>query len=832
MKCQIPEISWHNRDPVLSVDIQPRTSGDKGDFYRLASGGTDSHVLIWYMTQSAECGTISLDVVADLTRHQRAVNAVRWSPSGDLLASGDDESVIFIWKQKGDSEVLNILDATNEQDKETWLTMKILRGHMEDVYDLSWSPNSMYLISGSVDNTAMMWDVNKGKSMHIFSDHKGFVQGVAWDPKNQYLATLSTDRYFRVFDLHTKKVLTRNNKCVLPVPKDSPLHGKTVRLYHDDTLQTFFRRLSFSPDGNLIVTPSGIAEIEGISKPLNTTYIYTRNSLKHPAITLPSPDQYTVAVRFCPQYFKLRPHPENKPPVIPLPYRMIFAVATKSSVYLYDTQQKSPFALISNIHYTRLTDLSWSGDGKILIVSSTDGFCSMLSFNDGELGEIHVVEAEDTVGVEKEKTPTKKATTNRKKSKDGKDEEKDKEKDAKKLETVVEEPKKEEKPAQPIAYRRKPKEEAKPTKKEESKPTPIEIRRKPREEEKPADKEESKPTPIEIRHKPMEEEKPAEKKESKPTPIEIRRKPREQEKPSEKEESKPTPIEIRRKPREAEKPAQPIAIKRKPKAPEDTKIEEKGPKEDEPRKRPRSDSFEQDVPSTEAKPIAVRRIVLEGSDPKSGVIIKEIPPKNASSDEKIVQPAKEIIIETEKIICSDEKFDSPSGKNRSVTPIAVRRHPRTPDVTPTSDRDSTPKTGSKNAATPIAVRRQPRSLISDSKSTESSSSRSKPTIEEDTVDTWPIDQPKPVVKVVNNCALGECEETEDIKLVISDDEDQPTTIEVKDSDNDGGADSESDKANGKDKGQSTPVATATTPKTPRRVEFRTLSTPKSKKKLL
>lgn len=61
------------------------------------------------MTQNAECGTISLDLAADLTRHQRAVNAVRWSPNGELLASGDDESVIFIWKQKGETEVVNIL---------------------------------------------------------------------------------------------------------------------------------------------------------------------------------------------------------------------------------------------------------------------------------------------------------------------------------------------------------------------------------------------------------------------------------------------------------------------------------------------------------------------------------------------------------------------------------------------------------------------------------------------------------------------------------------------------------------------------------------------------
>lgn len=45
MKCVIPEISWHNRDPVLSVDIQPKPlEGDNK--IRLASGGYDSHVLV------------------------------------------------------------------------------------------------------------------------------------------------------------------------------------------------------------------------------------------------------------------------------------------------------------------------------------------------------------------------------------------------------------------------------------------------------------------------------------------------------------------------------------------------------------------------------------------------------------------------------------------------------------------------------------------------------------------------------------------------------------------------------------------------------------------
>ncbi|XP_055920580.1 chromatin assembly factor 1 subunit B [Eupeodes corollae] len=385
MKCKIPEISWHNRDPVLSVDIQPKT--EESSLYRLASGGTDSHVLIWSLSLN-ESGEVSLEVAADLTRHQRAVNAVKWSPNGKLLASGDDESVVFIWKQKDESEpMMYIFDNTNEQDKEIWITMKVLRGHMEDIYDLSWSPSSQFLVSGSVDNTAIIWDVQKGKSVSILKDHKGFVQGVAWDPKNQYIATLSTDRILRIFDTQTKKVVHRISKSVLPVPKENDLHEKKVRLYHDDTLQTFFRRLCFSPDGKLLFTPAGVADYDGASNVLHTTYVYSRFSLKQPSLVLPSPDQYTVAVKCCPILFKLRNKAEPGSAVIPLPYRVIFAVATKSSVYLYDTQQKVPFGLISNIHYTRLTDIAWSSDGRIMIVSSTDGFCSIITFDDGELGE-------------------------------------------------------------------------------------------------------------------------------------------------------------------------------------------------------------------------------------------------------------------------------------------------------------------------------------------------------------------------------------------------------------------------------------------------------------
>lgn len=69
MKCTIPEISWHNRDPVLSIDIQPKFE-DKNEFYRLATGGTDSHVLVrltHFSTNSNDIHTAMItEICADM----------------------------------------------------------------------------------------------------------------------------------------------------------------------------------------------------------------------------------------------------------------------------------------------------------------------------------------------------------------------------------------------------------------------------------------------------------------------------------------------------------------------------------------------------------------------------------------------------------------------------------------------------------------------------------------------------------------------------------------------------------------------------------------------
>lgn len=439
MKCVIPEIAFHNRDPVLSLDFQPLQPGQP---VRLATAGSDTHVVIWGIRRDEE-DKVELDCLSDLTRHQRAVNIVRWSPNGQFLASGDDESVIIVWKMKeGQGEAGNLFDEGAEENQENWVVYKMLRFHLDDVYALSWSPCSQLLLSGSVDNTAIISNVHKNKKISHMSDSRGFVQGVAWNKRHGLVSTVGSDRSCRTYNSNSMKLISKTYKCSLNLDqgkkktskddkkkeeklneameteelnleekpsdnKDAPnlsdncAKDKAVRLFHDDTFKGFFRRLTWSDDGELLVVPSGVIDTDGETSLTHCTWVFTRVDLTKPALCLPSKDKYTIAARFSPKKYALRPMKKNtaatdsspKPEweqahsLFALPYRLIYAVATQNAVMFYDTQQSAPFGRVSNIHYTGLTDLAWSPCGTILLVSSTDGFCSIVTFSSGELGK-------------------------------------------------------------------------------------------------------------------------------------------------------------------------------------------------------------------------------------------------------------------------------------------------------------------------------------------------------------------------------------------------------------------------------------------------------------
>ncbi|XP_008834130.1 chromatin assembly factor 1 subunit B isoform X1 [Nannospalax galili] len=388
MKVITCEIAWHNKEPVYSLDFQPTTLGR---IHRLASAGVDTAVRIWKVEKGPD-GKAIVEFLSNLTRHAKAVNVVRFSPTGEILASGGDDAVILLWKvnDNKEPEQISFQDEDEAQlNKENWTVVKTLRGHLEDVYDICWATDGNLMASASVDNTAIIWDVSKGQKISIFNEHKSYVQGVTWDPLGQYIATLSCDRVLRVYSTQKKRVAFNVSKMLAGIGAEG--EARSFRMFHDDSMKSFFRRLSFTPDGSLLLTPAGCEESgENV---MNTTYVFSRKNLKRPIAHLPCPGKATLAVRCCPVYFELRPVAEAEKALqehavelVSLPYRMVFAVASEDSVLLYDTQQSFPFGYVSNIHYHTLSDISWSSDGAFLAISSTDGYCSFVTFEKDELG--------------------------------------------------------------------------------------------------------------------------------------------------------------------------------------------------------------------------------------------------------------------------------------------------------------------------------------------------------------------------------------------------------------------------------------------------------------
>ena len=77
-----------------------------------------------------------------------------------------------------------------------------MRGHVGDVIGLSWTKDSNYLISCSLDGTSILWSVGPGQKftkLQTLEGHKKYVQGIAVDPFFKYIASMSSDSSVRIY---------------------------------------------------------------------------------------------------------------------------------------------------------------------------------------------------------------------------------------------------------------------------------------------------------------------------------------------------------------------------------------------------------------------------------------------------------------------------------------------------------------------------------------------------------------------------------------------------------------------------------------------------------
>ncbi|OJJ35582.1 hypothetical protein ASPWEDRAFT_59840 [Aspergillus wentii DTO 134E9] len=478
-----------------------------------------------------------------------------------MLASAGDDGNVLLWVPS-ELQTQSGLGEDRSDDLETWRVKHMCRSSGAEIYDLAWSPDGVFFITGSMDNITRIYNAQTGQMVRQIAEHSHYVQGVAWDPLNEFVATQSSDRSVHIYSLKTKDgqfTLTSHGKFLkmdlpakriassspapeptsrpapatsssaamaspapsapgtpmasnlpmdpppvshsrrssfgsspsirrsaspapsLPLPAVKPMEVsspnvlgglgvKNANIYANETFTSFFRRLTFTPDGSLLFTPAGQYKTSQVSSRdsskttdeiINTVYVYTRAGFNKPPIShLPGHKKPSVAVKCSPVLYSLRQSPQpashitldtssgeeafaslpdplvsapssnnssmvppsthaagdssntqastkqtegegtsagqGPTPVFALPYRVVYAVATQDAVLVYDTQQQTPICVVSNLHFATFTDLTWSNDGLTLIMSSSDGFCSTLSFAPGDLGQPYIAPASTT----------------------------------------------------------------------------------------------------------------------------------------------------------------------------------------------------------------------------------------------------------------------------------------------------------------------------------------------------------------------------------------------------------------------------------------------------
>lgn len=166
------------------------------------------------------------------------------------------------------------------------------------------------------------------------------------------------------------------------LPTEEPFSHK---LFLDESVNSFFRRICWSPCGKLFFAPTGTFMQTATSTPVDCTYIFSRDSMTVPIAYVPCPSKPSIIVRCNPVLFQLR-EVGTAANLLSLGYRIVFAVATVDSVLVYDTQHLAPMVVLKDIHYASLSDIAWTSDGMRLGVSSTDGFCSFAQFEQSDLG--------------------------------------------------------------------------------------------------------------------------------------------------------------------------------------------------------------------------------------------------------------------------------------------------------------------------------------------------------------------------------------------------------------------------------------------------------------
>ncbi|KAJ3234019.1 HIR complex subunit [Chytriomyces hyalinus] len=348
--------------PIYACHVQP------GESKRIATGGQDCKVRIWNTAPILDDSSADCDkLLATLSNHTGAVLSVRWSQTGTLLATGADDSTIVVWcadtSRPADQRRDNLIQG-GAGNIESWRAIKVLFGHDSDVADLAWSPSNEYLASCGLDSLVFIWDGKTFDKLKKLEAHQGFVKGITWDPVGKYLATQSDDKTVKIW---------RTSDWVVEREITEP--------FTQASSTTFFRRLSWSPDGSCIAMANGENGNVPVCPIVNRdTWISDVSLVGHQA-------PIEVAA-FNPVTFEIEiPDEDGEEGATKRVVSSVCAIAGQDrSVSIWWTARPFSAASALDVFHHTVLDLSWSSDGYTLYACSYDGTVSAFTFSSVEFG--------------------------------------------------------------------------------------------------------------------------------------------------------------------------------------------------------------------------------------------------------------------------------------------------------------------------------------------------------------------------------------------------------------------------------------------------------------
>jgi protein HIRA/HIR1 len=271
---------------------------------------------------------------------------------------------------------------TNEPPPaENWKILRRLIGHENDVQDLGWSYDSSIMVSVGLDSKIVVWSGHTFEKLKTLSVHQSHVKGITFDPANKYFATASDDRTIKLFRFTSPAP----NATAYDSINNFVLEHTIVAPFTSSPLTTYFRRCSWSPDGN------HIAAANAVNGPVSSVAIINRGGWDSD-INLIGHEGPTEVCTFNPRLFsKSEISPEttdNSGYSTQALVTVIACAGQDKTLSIWNTSSSRPLIVCQDLAGKSISDLAWTPDGLVIFSTSLDGGIIAIQFERGELGYI------------------------------------------------------------------------------------------------------------------------------------------------------------------------------------------------------------------------------------------------------------------------------------------------------------------------------------------------------------------------------------------------------------------------------------------------------------